>query len=117
MEQVRQARNVAILIIKQNLYYPCVLVRYLAKAQLLDGLKLTTNRHAINELREIIGGSEIMQEARYTDNGKFIMSAGVSAGIDASLHVVGKLFGVERAKQAATIMIVQGHKCSNIIVF
>lgn len=48
--------------------------------------------------------AEIMKEARYIDNWKIIMSAVVSAGMDASLHVVRKLIEVERALQAAQIM-------------
>lgn len=97
---VREVSNHAELVLSV-----CTGALILAKAQLLDGLKLTTNRRAIQELREIAGDSaEIMEEARYTDNGKIIMSAGVSAGIDASLYVVGKLFGVERAIQVAQVM-------------
>lgn len=38
------------------------------------------------------------------DNGTVVLSAGVSAGMDAALHVVGKLLGDERAKEAAGLM-------------
>jgi transcriptional regulator GlxA family with amidase domain len=31
------------------------------------------------------------------DNGRNLLSAGISAGIDASLHVVAKLLGAEQA--------------------
>ncbi|WP_158287230.1 hypothetical protein [Mesobacillus foraminis] len=56
-----------------------------------------TNRLAFNELREAAPkSSEWLEEVRYVDNGKFIFSAGVSAGIDASLYVIEKLFGDER---------------------
>jgi transcriptional regulator GlxA family with amidase domain len=77
----------------------------LAKANLLDGLKVTTNRSAINELRDVVPATtEILEETRYVDNGKIILSAGVSAGMDASLYVVGKLLGEDRAINAANIM-------------
>ncbi|HZG57251.1 DJ-1/PfpI family protein [Paenibacillus sp.] len=83
----------------------CTGALILAKAQLLKGLKLTTNRRATHELRAIVGDSaDIAEEERYIDNGKIILSAGVSAGIDASLYVVGKLFGAERAIEAADLM-------------
>lgn len=83
----------------------CTGALILAKANLLDGLKVTTNRSAINELKELVPAStEIINEARYVDNGKVVLSAGVSAGIDACLYVVGKLLGEERAAQAANIM-------------
>lgn len=74
---VREVSNQAELVLSV-----CTGALILAKAQLLDGLKLTTNYRAIHELREIVGESaEIMEEARYTDNGKIVMSAGVSAGM------------------------------------
>jgi len=83
----------------------CTGALILAKANLLDGLKATTNRSAISELREVVPVStEIIDGARYVDNGKIVLSAGVSAGIDASLYVVGKLLGEERAILAASIM-------------
>jgi transcriptional regulator GlxA family with amidase domain len=83
----------------------CTGALILAKAKLLDGLKVTTNRLAINELRDVVPAStEIFEEVRYVDNGKIILSAGVSAGIDAALYVVEKLLGEERAIKTATIM-------------
>jgi len=83
----------------------CTGALILAKANLLDGLKLTTNRLAMNELKEVAPESaEIIEDARYIDNGKIILSAGVSAGIDMSLYVVSKLFGEERAKHTAQLM-------------
>ncbi|MFD1957566.1 DJ-1/PfpI family protein [Paenibacillus thailandensis] len=76
-----------------------------AKSKLLDGLKVTTNRLAIHELRDLVPAStEIVEEARYVDNGKIVLSAGVSAGMDAALYVVGKLLGEDRARKAANIM-------------
>lgn len=83
----------------------CTGALLLAQANLLDGLQLTTNRNAINELREVAPDSaEIIENSRYIDNGKIILSAGVSAGIDMSLYVVGKLLGKERAVEAASLM-------------
>ncbi|MBS4218358.1 DJ-1/PfpI family protein [Bacillus sp. FJAT-49711] len=83
----------------------CTGALILAKANLLDGLKLTTNRLAMNELKAVAPESaEIIEDARYIDNGKIILSAGVSAGIDMSLYVVSKLFGEERAKHTAQLM-------------
>ena len=38
------------------------------------------------------------------DNGKLVTAAGVSAGIDASLHVVGRLLGEQAAKDTARYM-------------
>ncbi|MFK7696816.1 DJ-1/PfpI family protein [Paenibacillus sp. HJGM_3] len=83
----------------------CTGALILAKAKLLDGLKVTTNRSAIHELRNVVPTStEIIEEARYVDNGKIVLSAGVSAGMDAALYVVEKLLGEDRAIEAANIM-------------
>jgi transcriptional regulator GlxA family with amidase domain len=38
------------------------------------------------------------------DNGKVITAGGISAGIDMSLYVVGKLLGEEKAKNTARYM-------------
>ncbi|WP_010277182.1 DJ-1/PfpI family protein [Paenibacillus senegalensis] len=83
----------------------CTGALVLAQANLLDGLQVTTNRSAIHELQELVPAStKIIKEARFIDNGTIVLSAGVSAGIDASLYVVGKLLGKERAIKAANIM-------------
>ncbi|MCR8643290.1 DJ-1/PfpI family protein [Paenibacillus sp. N1-5-1-14] len=83
----------------------CTGALILAKANLLDGLKVTTNRSAINTLQELIPVStEIIPDARYVDNGKIVLSAGVSAGMDAALYVVSRLLGEDRAVHAATLM-------------
>ncbi|MHA2858481.1 hypothetical protein ACXZ7E_31100 [Paenibacillus lautus] len=60
---------------------------------------------AIDELRKIVPATtEIFEENRFVDNGKIVLSAGVSAGIDASLYVVEKLLGVNRAAKTADLM-------------
>ncbi|GKU76553.1 DJ-1/PfpI family protein [Paenibacillus sp. L3-i20] len=83
----------------------CTGALILASANLLDGLQLTTNRNAVNELKAIIPETAtIVEDARYVDNGRIILSAGVSAGIDMSLYVVGKLLGEERALQTTRLM-------------
>ncbi|WP_100404343.1 DJ-1/PfpI family protein [Bacillus solitudinis] len=83
----------------------CTGALILANANLLDGLKVTTNRLAMNELREVAPSScEILEECRYVDNGKIILSAGISAGMDMSLYVIEKLLGSERAEQTAIRM-------------
>ena len=89
----------------------CTGALILAKTNLIDGLKITTNRLAFNELRKVAPkSSELLEEVRYVDNGKFIFSAGVSAGLDASLYVLEKLFGEERAINTAAIMEYEWNK-------
>lgn len=81
----------------------CTGALLLAKADLLSGLKVTTNQRAMDLLAQVAPKDcEIVRNVRYVDNGKIVMSAGVTAGMDASLHVVSKLLGEERAVETAS---------------
>lgn len=73
----------------------------LAKAGLLEGLSATTHHGAIDLLREVAPNTNIEPDMRYIDNGRVIISAGVSAGIDMSFYVVGKLLGRDVALETA----------------
>lgn len=73
----------------------------LAKAGLLDGLKATTHFEVLETLAEVGPKIEILKDVRFTDNGKILTSAGVSAGIDMSLYVIGLLYGKETARITA----------------
>ncbi|MEO3945439.1 DJ-1/PfpI family protein [Gorillibacterium sp. CAU 1737] len=79
----------------------CTGALLLAAAGLLGGLEITTHHGAIPLLRELAPHATIREDVRYTDNGRILLSAGVSAGIDVSLHALGKLHGPERALLAA----------------
>ena len=76
----------------------------LAKAGLLDGLSATTHWKAIDQLREAAPRTTIVDDQRWVDNGRVIASAGVSAGIDMSLHVIEKLLGKAVADDTARDM-------------
>ncbi|WP_063795691.1 GNAT family N-acetyltransferase [Paenibacillus sp. Soil750] len=89
----------------------CTGALLLAKANILDGLRVTTNRNAFDLLREIAPPSaEIVEDVRYVDNGKIVMSAGVTAGFDAVLYVVARLFGEKRALATAAKIEYHWHK-------
>lgn len=79
----------------------CTGALILAKAGLLDGLQATTHFKAIETLREIAPTTTVVDGVRYVDNGRIITSAGVSAGIDMSYHVVHRLLGAEVALEGA----------------
>jgi transcriptional regulator GlxA family with amidase domain len=79
----------------------CTGALVLAKAGLLDGLSATTHFRAFEELRAVAPNTTLLPEERYVDNGKIILSAGVSAGIDMSLYVVARLHGAEKAAETA----------------
>lgn len=76
----------------------------LGKAGLLDGLQATTHWKAFEAMRQVAPHTELLENVRWVDNGKIILSAGVSAGIDMSLHVISKLLGKEPANETAQYM-------------
>lgn len=73
----------------------------LAKAGLLDGLRPTTHRDALDELRDASPNVVLVPKERFVDNGSSVVSASVSAGIDMSFHVVARLLGEDVASAVA----------------
>jgi transcriptional regulator GlxA family with amidase domain len=69
-----------------------------AAAGLLAGRRATTHWASLNLLSEIDPTVITDVAARFVDDGDLVTSAGVSAGIDMSLHLVARLAGVERAR-------------------
>lgn len=70
-----------------------------AAAGLLAGRPATTHWAAMDLLSQTDPSLVAKPEARFVDDGDVITSAGVSAGIDMALHVLGRLAGVERAME------------------
>jgi transcriptional regulator GlxA family with amidase domain len=70
-----------------------------ADSGLLDGKPATTYWSAFDELMSL--GHEITPrpDDRFVDAGEVITAAGVSAGIDMALHLVGRLGSPERARE------------------
>jgi transcriptional regulator GlxA family with amidase domain len=68
----------------------------LAAAGILNGHPATTHWIAQDMLRQF--GAEPQREKRIVQSGKIITAAGVSAGIDLGLFVVGELCGRQRAE-------------------
>jgi transcriptional regulator GlxA family with amidase domain len=86
----------------------CTGALVLGAAGLLDGLAATTHFEAMEELRAVAPTTDLLPDARVVDNGKVVLSAGVSAGIDMSLHVVARLLGAVVARDAARYMEYEG---------
>ena len=61
---------------------------FLGRAGLLDGLEATTFAGLIDELQKAAPKARVVRNKRFVDNGKIITSAGLSSGIDGSLHVI-----------------------------
>lgn len=68
------------------------------------GNKATTHWGSIQRMRDDFPGVEILEGVRFVDDGAVISSAGVSAGIDMSLHVIERLCGAEVAAGSARLM-------------
>ncbi|HEX2947652.1 MAG TPA: DJ-1/PfpI family protein [Clostridia bacterium] len=82
----------------------CSGARFLGKLGLLDGLECTTHHEVMEHLKEIAPKAIINSTKRFTDNGRICTSAGISAGIDLSLHIVEKLYGIEVAGKTRAYM-------------
>ena len=69
----------------------------LERAGLLNGRRATTHWRSLDRLRAL-GTVEVVEE-RWVDDGPVITSAGISAGIDMALYLVGRLWGPETARR------------------
>jgi transcriptional regulator GlxA family with amidase domain len=70
-----------------------------ADAGLLDRRPATTYHSAFGELLPLGLDIEPRPDDRFVDSGEVITAAGVSAGIDMALHLVGRLASPERARE------------------
>ncbi len=73
----------------------------LATAGLLDGLEATSHWEDVDDLERRFPGVQVRRDRRWVDNGRVVTSAGISAGIDMSLHLVRRQEGEELARATA----------------
>ena len=76
----------------------------LAEAGVLKEVKVTTHWEDIQALRENYPLLTVIENTRWVDEGKFVTSGGISAGIDMSLHLVARLLSASTAEQTAKQM-------------
>ncbi len=76
----------------------------LAEAGKLNGLNATTHWASVDHMRETYDSITMLADTRFVDEGHVITSAGISAGIDMSLHIVERLHGSEAAAYTARRM-------------
>ncbi|MDZ4858980.1 MAG: DJ-1/PfpI family protein [Candidatus Hydrogenedentes bacterium] len=69
----------------------------LAKAGILDGHKATCNKEFYSLLISNGPKVEWQSKARWVEDGKFVTSSGVSAGIDMALAVIARVYGEQTA--------------------
>lgn len=70
-----------------------------AAAGLLRDRPATTHWASLDLLAELDPSIDVRPEARWVDDDDIVTSAGVSAGIDMSLHLVRRLAGAARASE------------------
>jgi len=73
----------------------------LAKAGVLDGKAATTHWEDVDDLKAMFPGLDVRTGVRWVDEGAVVSSAGISAGIDMSLHLVERLAGRALAERTA----------------
>jgi transcriptional regulator GlxA family with amidase domain len=76
----------------------------LCEAGLAEGRRVTTHWGFVETLRERYPKTEVLERMRYVRDGNLLTAAGVSAGIDMSLWLVGELWGVDTARQTQRSM-------------
>ncbi|WNW10169.1 DJ-1/PfpI family protein [Pseudomonas sp. DTU_2021_1001937_2_SI_NGA_ILE_001] len=76
----------------------------LAQTGKLNGRQVTTHWEDIADLKEMFPSVDVLSTLRWVDEGAFITSAGISAGIDMSLHLVERLHDRALAERTALQM-------------
>jgi len=76
----------------------------LAQANVLVDHKVTTHWEDIADLRQQFPRLHVVDNTRWVDEGRIVTSAGISAGIDMSLHLVETLAGAPLAIATARQM-------------
>lgn len=82
----------------------------LARAGLLDGRRATSNKQLFKVATSQSDKVEWVEHARWVEDGPFVTSSGVSAGIDMSLAVIARLYGDEHAQRIADFTEYQWHR-------
>lgn len=76
----------------------CTGAYLLCRAGFAEGRRVTTHWAFVSTLREAHPEVEVLEGMRYVRDGNLVTAAGVSAGIDMALWLVGQIWGVERAR-------------------
>lgn len=79
----------------------CTGALLLAQAGVLDGLDATTHWEDLDSLRALRPAVRVRDGVRWVDQGAIVTSAGISAGIDMSLHLVQRLHSRDLAVRTA----------------
>ncbi|MGH8138901.1 MAG: GlxA family transcriptional regulator [Steroidobacteraceae bacterium] len=76
------------------------------KAGLLAGHECTTHHAHMDELRSVAPGARVLDNRIFVEDGSVLTSAGVTAGLDLALHVIGRQLGPRVAADVARDLVV-----------
>jgi transcriptional regulator GlxA family with amidase domain len=88
----------------------CIGAFALAAAGLLDGRVATTHWQHADDFRRLYPLVSLNPDILYADEGQFLTSAGISAGIDLCLYMVHLDYGAHAAAEVARRMVVAVHR-------
>jgi transcriptional regulator GlxA family with amidase domain len=81
----------------------CTGALLLHEAGIARGRRVTTHWGFVETLRQR-GDVEVLDNVRFVRDGRLVTSAGVSAGIDMALWLVGQIHGVDHARTTQRLM-------------
>ena len=85
----------------------------LAKSGVLDGHRATSNKQFFKLAVAQSDAVRWIEAARWVDDGAFVTSSGVSAGMDMALAIIERLFGAETAEAIAVGTEYTRHRDAN----
>jgi transcriptional regulator GlxA family with amidase domain len=88
----------------------CTGAALLARTGALDGCQATTNKRSFAWVAEQGPRVQWVEQARWVEDGKFVTSSGVSAGIDMALAVIARLGGQALSEELATAAEYDWHR-------
>jgi transcriptional regulator GlxA family with amidase domain len=88
----------------------CTGAALLARAGLLDGRSATSNKKSFGWVVEQAPAVRWVWQARWVEDGRFVTSSGVSAGIDMTLAVIARVADPETAERIAVRMEYEWHR-------
>ena len=77
-----------------------------ARAGLLAGRSCTTHHEHLEELRRVEPRARVLDNRIFVEDGPVFTSAGVTAGLDLALHVIGAQLGPRIAAEVARTLVV-----------
>lgn len=82
----------------------CTGALLLSNAGILDGKKATTHYLALDQLKQN-PKIQIVEKVRFVEDGKLLTAAGITSGLDSSLHLIELINGKGIADQIGKIMV------------